>query len=305
MDTINLNSPQADPNSRNTNMPETPAGNSPVGGPAFPPPPPRNRAAGQPVPAPYRNPQRGGNDTARKVAVGVGAAVTASAATAATMSAVEAEPETELSLDDQIVEVGAQAVQAVQPPSQETPSGNGASGQGTSGGHTPSTQANEVTQPEPEPIPDPEPEPLPDPEPVVPEPDIVGEISDPEDIDAIADALIAQEQVDPDDIEEGDIFTFNGIETVYTVEGDEEVHASFTSNTGYDLVMVDIDNDGLFDKIETPDGLFVDDASQFGLTVSDAENMVQGEGYLAQTDTETERFDQEFGDDYLDDIITV
>ena len=69
--------------------------------------------------------------------------------------------------------------------------------------------------------------------------------------------------------------------------------------------MVDIDNDGLFDNIETPDGFYVDDAEQYGLAVSDVEADLNDEGYLAADDNELDHFDEDLGDSYLDDIIDV
>lgn len=325
MDTINLNSPQAEQQLDNqAPRPANPVNPVRQGGIPVPPPPaPRNRQSVPPMPGQRPAPQTGGNDTGKKVAVAVGAAAVAGGATAATMSVLDAEEE--ISLDDQIVDAGAQLITDAGHPQAEpeqpsapavqnnvgTPAGNGG-GQAPTAPTAPSTPAIDIPDPEPDPIPDPDPDPIPDPDPdpeIDPEPviypDDTIEIEDPEDIDTIADSLIAQEQIDPEDIEDENIFTFNGVETVYTVDGDEETHASFTSNTGYDLVMIDIDNDGLFDKIETPDGQFVEDAAQYGLTVSDAENMAQGTGYMAQNEAEIEHFDETLGDDYLDDIIEV
>lgn len=296
MDTINLNSPQAEQQLRDSNIP----------------PLPRNTTTDKPatgVPAQPRKPQTAGNDAGKKVATVLGAAALGGGATAATMATLDSDGE--ITLDDQIIEAASQTATAIGQPQPAQPANNG-------GGQTPGSPTVNIPEPEPEPAPVPDPEPIPDPIPdpepepdpipetePTPEPEPLTDIEDPEDIDEIADTIIAQNQIDPDDIDDPDIFTFNGVETVYTVDGDEETHASFTSNTGYDLVMIDIDNDGLFDKIETPDGTFVDDASQFGLTVSDAENKVQGEGYIAQNEAEIEHFDESLGDDYLDDIIEV
>ncbi len=316
MDTINLNSPQAEQQLNNqTTIPATPV-TPPAGAPVPPPPAPRYRQANPPMNGQRPAPQTAGNDTGKKVAVAVGAAAVAGGTTAAAMTMLDGTEE-EISLDDQIVDAASQLVSEAghpdpQPEQPTSPSGNsGSTSPGnTGGGQTPPAPSTDnipdpdpIPDPEPDPDPIPDPEPDPDPEPIDPfEPE---DIDDPEDIDSIADSLIAQEEIDPEDIDADDIFSFNGVETVYTVDGDEEVHASFSTDTGYDLVMIDIDNDGLFDKIETPDGYFVDDASQYGLTVSDAENMAQGEGYLAQSEAETEHFEETLGDDYLDDIIEV
>lgn len=299
-----------------------------IAGTPLPPPPERRfpaegpRQAGRQV-----APQTGGNNTAARVAVGVGAAAVAAGATAATMAAINSDEE--ISLDDQIVDAGtglAEAAAEVVTPEEETPEASEATASSAtpgaaSGGHAgaaTSDPANDIVLPEPDgpAIPDPDDTYIPDPddpfgpdypfgpgepvEPFEPEP-----IADPEDVDEIADSIIAQDQIDTNDINPDEMFAFNDIDTVYTVDGDVQTMAAFTSDTGDSLVMVDIDNDGLFDRIETPEGFYVADASEFHLTASDAEVMAQGEGYVAQSDTEIEHFDETLGDEYLDDIIDV
>lgn len=197
----------------------------------------------------------------------------------------------------------------------ESNNGGGNNGGGNNGGAGEEIPDPEIPDPEIDPELDPEIDPesevevdpetglVVDPEDVtIDDPEV---IADPVDVDELTDTLIAEEQIDVQDIDTDDVFTFNDIETVYTVEGDELTLASMTTDTGYDVMMVDIDNDGLFDLITDDQGNILDDASQFGLTVSDAENMIQGEGYMAQSDSEIEHFDDTLGDDYLDDIINV
>lgn len=310
MNTINLNSPQTDSQSDRQPSP-TPTPTLRPGATIPPPPAPQHPQRPGMSPRPPR-PQTGSN-TGKQVAAAVGAAAVASGATAAAISMLDGD-EAELTSAESIVDAAEDAVSGLpQQPQAEpvqpapAPSGNHPAGPAP----TPAPgNGGDVQIPEPDPasgtdpvpaaedILDPEEDPL-----IVPAGDLT--IEDPEDIDAIADTLIADEQIDPDDINADDIFTFNEVETVYTVDGDEEVRASFTTNGGDDLVMVDIDNDGLFDRIETPDGFYIDDASQFSLTVSDAENMAQSEGYMAVNEEETDHFDETLGDDYLDDIIEV
>lgn len=310
MNTINLNSPQTDSQSDRQPSP-TPTPTLRPGATIPPPPAPQHPQRPGMSPRPPR-PQTGSN-TGKQVAAAVGAAAVASGATAAAISMLDGD-EAELTSAESIVDAAEDAVSGLpQQPQAEhvqpapAPSGNHPAGPAP----TPAPgNGGDVQIPEPDPaagtdpapaaedILEPEEDPL-----IVPPGDLT--IEDPEDIDAIADTLIADEQIDPDDINADDIFTFNEVETVYTVDGDEEVRASFTTNGGDDLVMVDIDNDGLFDRIETPDGFYIDDASQFSLTVSDAENMAQSEGYMAMNEEETDHFDETLGDDYLDDIIEV
>ncbi|MCM1021941.1 MAG: hypothetical protein NC343_06745 [Muribaculum sp.] len=162
-----------------------------------------------------------------------------------------------------------------------------------------------------------EPEPITGDEPIVEEPTvdepIVDEVVEPEqpveptyedpvNPDEIAEAIISEEQIDPNDIDAAEIINFNEIGVVYTVEGDVYTAASFHDPEGNELMMVDVDGDDIFDVITTPEGDIIAEAN--GMTVSDAElGITDDDVYLA--DTETGHFDETNGEDFLNDIITV
>lgn len=117
------------------------------------------------------------------------------------------------------------------------------------------------------------------------------------DINEIADNIISGEYIDPNDIETNDInFTDIG---VYTINGNNMIAAEFTHESGGDLYMVDLDNDGTFDLIADADGYIIQPID--GLVVSDAENMMMEEpGYLAQNEFDD---NSSMGEDFLQDII--
>jgi hypothetical protein len=166
-----------------------------------------------------------------------------------------------------------------------------------------------------EPIPDPV-EPTPDPveptpgqeepthphggdTPVEPQPSNEVETVDPTDI---AQAIVSGEEIDPNDIDTVAVVNFDEIGTVYDVDGNTYTAATFHDYNGSEYVMVDIDNDSIFDEIYDDDGNYV--AEAHGLTVSDAQTDINAEGYLAQNEIEVNHFDETNGDDYLDDTIT-
>lgn len=99
--------------------------------------------------------------------------------------------------------------------------------------------------PEPEPVPDPEPTPEPAPE---PEPEPIPEPYDEDIVDVIV------EEIDPQDIDMDDVLLVDDIGTVYTVEGEELNAALIHDVHGNQAVMVDVDNDLVYDVIATPDG---------------------------------------------------
>lgn len=108
--------------------------------------------------------------------------------------------------------------------------------------------------------------------------------------DEIAEAIIAEEQIDPADIDMADVIDFDEIGTVYTVGGESYTAASFHDSVGNQLVMVDVDDDGVFDIITDMEGNpITDGAGNYmaagGMTVDDAELDVSDDGtYLAQSD---------------------
>ena len=118
--------------------------------------------------------------------------------------------------------------------------------------------------------------------------------------DEIADAIISEDQVDPNDIDAADIIKFNEIGTVYTVDGESYVAASFNSPDGEDLLMVDVDGDEIFDVITTTNGEIIADAGS--LTLGDAQIMVDQEPtYIAQSEHAADQLPT--GESYLDDVI--
>lgn len=119
--------------------------------------------------------------------------------------------------------------------------------------------------------------------------------------DDIADAIIAEEQIDPNDIDVADVINFDEIGTVYTVSGESYTAAAFHDPSGNEMMMVDVDGDEIFDVITNTDGeLVADDAG--GMTVSDAEIMINDDStYLAHTDTDDQ--DLPDGESFMNDII--
>lgn len=120
--------------------------------------------------------------------------------------------------------------------------------------------------------------------------------------DEIAEAIIAGEQVDPNDIDMEDVINFDEIGTIYTVEGESYTAATFHDAYGNEMIMVDVDGDDTFDIIADADGNIVAEAPS--LTVDDAELDIMGDGssYLAHNDAE---MTDEFGADTIaDDLIS-
>ena len=118
--------------------------------------------------------------------------------------------------------------------------------------------------------------------------------------DELADAIIAEDQIDPNDIDAADIIKFNEIGTVYTVDGESYIAASFNSPDGEELLMVDVDGDEIFDVITTTNGEIIADAGS--LTLGDAQIMVDQEPtYIAQSEHTADQLPT--GESYLDDVI--
>jgi hypothetical protein len=136
--------------------------------------------------------------------------------------------------------------------------------------------------------------------PVNPQP--ANEDVEPVDPNEIAQAIVAGEEIDPNDINAVAVVNFEEVGTVYDVDGNAYTAATFQDVNGDEYVMVDIDDDSVFDEIYDDKGNYV--AAADGLTVSDAQLGIESNGYLAQNETEIEHFDETNGDDYLDDTIT-
>lgn len=126
--------------------------------------------------------------------------------------------------------------------------------------------------------------------------------------DEVAEAIIAEDQVDPNDIDMADVFSFDEIGTVYTVDGESYTAAAFHDAAGNQLVMVDVDGDDVFDIITDVDGTPLIDqngnvATAGNLTVDDVEiGMSPDPTYLASNDTDSL---DDFGEDsILNDMIS-
>ncbi len=117
--------------------------------------------------------------------------------------------------------------------------------------------------------------------------------------DEIAEAIIAEDRIDPNDIDMADVVNFDEIGTVYTVDGESYTAAAFHDAAGNDLIMIDVDGDNVFDVITDYDGNYVADVP-VNLSVGDAqEDIADDDVYLAY-DNEMDNVD-EYGDDTLAD----
>lgn len=117
--------------------------------------------------------------------------------------------------------------------------------------------------------------------------------------DEIADAIIAEDKIDPNDIDMADVINFDEIGTVYTVDGESYTAAAFHDAAGNNLIMVDVDGDNVFDVITDYDGNLIAEVPG-DLSVGDAqEDIADDDVYLAY-DNEMDNVD-EYGDDTLAD----
>ena len=109
----------------------------------------------------------------------------------------------------------------------------------------------------------------------------------------MADAIIAEEEIDPNDIDMADVVNFEEIGTVYNVDGSSYTAATFSDPDGNQLVMVDIDGDNTFDVIQDPEtGAQLCDSEgnviSPNLTTDDAEIAIDDTtGYLASNDLDS------------------
>lgn len=131
------------------------------------------------------------------------------------------------------------------------------------------------------------------------QPIINGEPNDlpPENPDEIAEAIIAEEMIDPNDIDMADVINFDEIGTVYNVNGEANTVVSFHDDQGNHLTMIDIDGDGVLDVLGNEDGeAFQDENGDLvalgtGTTVGDAEIEINDDDtYLAADDNNLEDF---------------
>jgi hypothetical protein len=131
------------------------------------------------------------------------------------------------------------------------------------------------------------------------EPEIVELPEIEENPDDVVDEILAVEEIDPADIDGTEVFQFNELTTVYTVDGQELTAATFQMDNGFEGMIVDVDGDGVFDDMATLDGYSVGQAPL--LTVDDVEmELNPSTEYLAQNDD----IDHTLTDDtYMDDMI--
>lgn len=116
------------------------------------------------------------------------------------------------------------------------------------------------------------------------------------DPDEIAEAIIAEEEIDPNDIDMYDVINFDEIGTIYTVEGESYTAAAFHDVEGNNLVMVDIDGDNVFDVITDYDGNILADVP-IEVTVGDVEEDIEDDTvYLAHDSSDNM---DEYGTDSL------
>lgn len=116
---------------------------------------------------------------------------------------------------------------------------------------------------------------------ITPEGPIGGEdIVNPDDV---AGAVLAEEMIDPNDLESAEVFDFTEIGTVTTIEGDEMTVAYF-QNGGETYAMIDVNNDGAMDVITDEYGNMVS-SDAYGYTTDDIiDRLTAGDTYLAATD---------------------
>lgn len=117
--------------------------------------------------------------------------------------------------------------------------------------------------------------------------------------DEIADALIAVDEVDPDDIDGAAPFTFTDVDTVYDIYGNATTQAHYYGDDGTTGVMIDLDGDGVFDHLtdDATGTMYVVNDDNF-LTVGDAQ-LDADSGYIAYNEDQDTMID----DDPMDDII--
>lgn len=112
----------------------------------------------------------------------------------------------------------------------------------------------------------------------------------------IAEAIIAEDQIDPNDIDMADVIDFDEIGTVYTIDGDSYTAAAFHDAAGNDFVMVDIDGDDVFDIVTDQMGNLVAEVPGC-ITVDDAEiGIIDDPTYMAHNEHEST---DEFGSDTI------
>ena len=108
-------------------------------------------------------------------------------------------------------------------------------------------------------------------------------------IDQVNPDLVAQqviEEVDPNDVDRENIVQVDAVETMYDVEGNEMQVASVHTPDGGQFLMIDVDNDMVFDVITDLEGNPITQVDG-GIAMSDIEDMMDDTGgYLAPTEAD-------------------
>lgn len=120
--------------------------------------------------------------------------------------------------------------------------------------------------------------------------------------DEVVEEILAEEQIDPNDIDLPSYINFEEIGTVYTMDGESFIAASFVDVEGNRLLMIDLDGDNVFDVITDMEGNYICDVST-PLTVDDAHicTIDAEDGYLPQI--EGDDTDEFGGETIAEDIL--
>lgn len=103
-------------------------------------------------------------------------------------------------------------------------------------------------------------------------------------LDDLENPIMAEELIDPNDINDPTAFEFTDMSTIYTPDGEELNIAMFRDEDGNQFGMIDQDGDGFMDSITDIDGNIIDDpdyhdlASRF--SVDDVIEQLNPHGYI-------------------------
>ena len=109
-----------------------------------------------------------------------------------------------------------------------------------------------------------------EPQPVAQE--VVEPIAPEVDANEVAENIISGEAIDEVDAAQADFpFVVDGMQEVYTVDGELQMQAYVTDGEGNDMVLVDVNGDNIFDAAVDTDGSLI--AEIGGVSASDIELM--------------------------------
>ncbi len=118
--------------------------------------------------------------------------------------------------------------------------------------------------------------------------------------------LIAQEitatEIDPNDVDLADIVTVDDVDTLYFEDGSEMPVAAFHTPDGGEYLMVDVDNDMVFDVVTDLEGNPVT-AVEGNMTMSDIEDMMDETGEELALNPEQDDKELAWGEDPEDGIV--